>query len=190
MQAFKNQYIEQYKAAGYPYDEGQVEAYAVQNAKVYMQQYAPQWCAFLPELAQGAQAYAAAAAGGGQHGAQYGGQQPAANKKAGGQARARPANGAPPPVDVSPGHWLHMMGPELVGQSFQTWWEDEGEWFEAFIRTYDASTGEHELVYDMDTELETQEFINLSTLKSDDFKLSAQLKSTLRSFAQQHGAPS
>ncbi|XP_074579546.1 protein EMSY-LIKE 3-like [Curcuma longa] len=58
----------------------------------------------------------------------------------------------------------------LVGQKVMTRWPDDNNFYEAVITDYKPHEGLHALVYDMDTEDETWEWVNLNEIAPEDIR--------------------
>ncbi|KAL6513480.1 hypothetical protein OROGR_020966 [Orobanche gracilis] len=58
----------------------------------------------------------------------------------------------------------------LLGRTVRTRWPDDNSFYEAVITKYDAVNGRHALVYDINTENETWEWVNLSEISPEDIK--------------------
>ncbi|XP_047341001.1 protein EMSY-LIKE 3-like [Impatiens glandulifera] len=56
----------------------------------------------------------------------------------------------------------------LIGRKVRTRWPDDNNFYEAVITNYNADEGRHALVYDIGTENETWELVNLSEISPED----------------------
>ncbi|XP_038699517.1 protein EMSY-LIKE 3-like [Tripterygium wilfordii] len=58
----------------------------------------------------------------------------------------------------------------LIGRKVKTRWPDDNNFYEAVITDYNPVEGRHALVYDMHTQKETWEWVNLSEISPDDIQ--------------------
>ncbi|KAL3624590.1 hypothetical protein CASFOL_031258 [Castilleja foliolosa] len=58
----------------------------------------------------------------------------------------------------------------LIGRKVRTRWPDDNTFYEAVISDYNPVEGRHALVYDIGTQSETWEWVNLSEISPDDIK--------------------
>ncbi|CAA0820716.1 Protein EMSY-LIKE 3 [Striga hermonthica] len=58
----------------------------------------------------------------------------------------------------------------LIGRKVRTRWPDDNNFYEAVITDYNPAEGRHALVYDIGTQNETWEWVNLSEISPEDIK--------------------
>ncbi|VFQ75893.1 unnamed protein product [Cuscuta campestris] len=58
----------------------------------------------------------------------------------------------------------------MIGRKLRTRWPDDNNFYEAVITDYDPTLGRHRLLYDMETESETWEWVKLSEISPDDIQ--------------------
>ncbi|KAG6435129.1 hypothetical protein SASPL_106780 [Salvia splendens] len=58
----------------------------------------------------------------------------------------------------------------LIGRKVRTRWPDDNNFYEAVITDYNAVEGRHALVYDIGTDFETWEWVNLAEISPSDIK--------------------
>ncbi|XP_047315727.1 protein EMSY-LIKE 3-like [Impatiens glandulifera] len=58
----------------------------------------------------------------------------------------------------------------LMGRKVRTRWPDDNNFYEAVITDFEADKGRHALVYDMGTEKETWEWVNISEISPEDIQ--------------------
>ncbi|WOL13965.1 hypothetical protein Cni_G22745 [Canna indica] len=85
------------------------------------------------------------------------------NHLPGSRGRDRVNNAAAEPGEVA-------ANASLIGQKVMTRWPDDNNFYEAVITDYKPHEGLHALVYDMDTENETWEWVNLSEIAPEDIQ--------------------
>ncbi|KAJ7562649.1 hypothetical protein O6H91_03G078500 [Diphasiastrum complanatum] len=109
--------------------------------------------------------------------------------------RGRKSNGARPPPTVTVPNVPVVGGPSTsrssnlgkeinkavdasdllvdswIGRRVKTRWPEDNTFYEAVISDYSAETGKHALVYDMNTDKETWEWVNLKEMSQSDLKL-------------------